>query len=135
MGIKVYPFWGGGASGGLAAVAVSGDYSDLKNTPTLGTAAARNVGATAGTVAAGDDERLSDARTPTAHQHPASEIAETTTAKVMTGAERARLALALVSDVTGIAGADAVTNIVSLTQAEYDAIPAPNASTLYVITD
>jgi hypothetical protein len=34
---------------------------------------------------------------------------------------------------TGITGADAVTNIVSLTQAEYDAI-TPDASTLYVIT-
>jgi hypothetical protein len=54
---------------------------------------------------------------------------------VITTAERARLALALVSDVTGIVGADAVTNIVSLTQAEYDAVPAPDASTLYVITD
>ena len=35
---------------------------------------------------------------------------------------------------TGITGADAITNMVSLTQAEYDAI-TPNASTLYVITD
>ena len=33
----------------------------------LGGAAALNVGTTAGTVAAGDDSRLSDARTPTAH--------------------------------------------------------------------
>jgi hypothetical protein len=38
------------------------------------------------------------------------------------------------SDTTGIAGADAVTNIVSLTQAEYDAIGAPSATTLYIIT-
>ena len=37
------------------------------------------------------------------------------------------------SDTTGITGADAVTNIVSLTQAEYDAIVTPNASTMYVI--
>lgn len=40
----------------------------------LGGAAALNVGTTAGTVAAGDDARLSDARTPTAHSHAASEI-------------------------------------------------------------
>ncbi|MFF7130425.1 hypothetical protein ACFZA6_43660, partial [Streptomyces sp. NPDC008240] len=33
----------------------------------LGTAATRNVGSSAGMVAAGDDARLSDARTPTAH--------------------------------------------------------------------
>ena len=43
-------------------------------------------------------------------------------------------ALAILSDTTGISGADRVTNIISLTQAEYDAI-TPDASTLYVITD
>lgn len=36
------------------------------------------------------------------------------------------------SDVTGITGADQITNMVSLTQAEYDAL-TPNASTFYVI--
>jgi hypothetical protein len=40
----------------------------------------------------------------------------------------------VLSDPTGITGADAVTNIVSLTQAEYDAIATPSATTLYVIT-
>lgn len=35
---------------------------------------------------------------------------------------------------TGVTGADQVTNIISLTQAEYDAI-TPDASTIYVITD
>jgi hypothetical protein len=40
---------------------------------------------------------------------------------------------ALVSDPTGIAGADAITNIVSLTEAEYTAA-TKNASTLYIIT-
>ena len=39
------------------------------------------------------------------------------------------------TDPTGVTGADAVTNVMSLTQAEYDAIGAPNAATLYVITD
>ena len=38
------------------------------------------------------------------------------------------------SDVTGVTGADAITNVISLTQAEYDAI-TPDAATLYVITD
>jgi hypothetical protein len=51
----------------LADVASSGNYSDLSGLPTLGGAAALNVGTTAGTVAAGDDSRLSDARTPTTH--------------------------------------------------------------------
>lgn len=40
----------------------------------------------------------------------------------------------IASDVTGITGADAVTNIVSLTNAEYGAI-TPDASTIYLITD
>lgn len=35
---------------------------------------------------------------------------------------------------TGITGADAITNIVSLTQAEYDAIAVKDPQTLYVIT-
>jgi hypothetical protein len=38
------------------------------------------------------------------------------------------------SDPTGVTGADAITNVISLTQAEYDAIGAPNAATLYVVT-
>jgi hypothetical protein len=40
----------------------------------------------------------------------------------------------VLSDTTGITGADQITNMVSLTQAEYDAIDTPDASTLYVIT-
>lgn len=39
------------------------------------------------------------------------------------------------TDPTGVTGADAITNIMSLTQAEYNAIGAPNAATLYIITD
>ena len=52
---------------GLSSVATSGAYGDLSGRPSLGTAAAANIGTTAGTVAAGDDSRLSNARTPTAH--------------------------------------------------------------------
>jgi hypothetical protein len=37
------------------------------------------------------------------------------------------------SNPTGVTGADAITNMISLTQAEYDAIATKNASTLYVI--
>ena len=43
------------------------DYSTLSGLPTLGGAAALNVGTTAGTVAAGNDSRFTDAHTPTAH--------------------------------------------------------------------
>jgi hypothetical protein len=41
-------------------------------------------------------------------------------------------ALAVISDVTGITGADRVTNIISMSQAEYDAL-IPDTATLYVI--
>ena len=46
----------------------------------------------------------------------------------------ADIALMVESDVTGVTGADAITNVISLTQAEYDAIVTPDAATLYVIT-
>lgn len=39
------------------------------------------------------------------------------------------------SDPSGVTGADQVTNMMSLTQAEYDAIVTPDASTFYLITD
>jgi hypothetical protein len=62
----------------LATVATSGAYSDLSGKPTLGTAAALNVPASgdaaAGEVVKGTDTRLSDARTPTAHTHPISDV-------------------------------------------------------------
>jgi hypothetical protein len=45
----------------------------------------------------------------------------------------ARVVNAVQSVVTGITGADAITNIVSLTEAEYTAA-TKNASTLYVVT-
>jgi len=47
------------ATGSVPAANVSG----------LGDAATKNTGSTAGTVCAGDDARLSDARTPTSHTH------------------------------------------------------------------
>lgn len=50
------------------------DASALRTVAGLGTAATRDVGVGAGTVAAGNDARLSDARTPTAHTHAAADI-------------------------------------------------------------
>jgi hypothetical protein len=41
---------------------------------------------------------------------------------------------AVKSDTTGVVGADEIINIMSLTQAEYDAIVSPNPYTFYVIT-
>ena len=40
---------------------------------------------------------------------------------------------AVASDPTGITGASALTNIVSISQEDYDAIGTPSATTLYVI--
>lgn len=53
----------------------------------LGGAAVLDVGTTTGTVAAGDDSRLSDARTPTSHNHAASEVTSGTLdiARIPTG--------------------------------------------------
>lgn len=60
---------------------------------------------------------------------PVSNAAATATNKVTLQA-----IARLFSDNTGITGADKITNIVSLTQAEYDALGSTDASTLYVIT-
>lgn len=78
---------------GIAAGATVGaDWStNVTNKPTLGNSAALNVGTTAGTVAAGDDARLSDARTPTAHTHTAAQISDSTAVgrSVVTAADAA----------------------------------------------
>ena len=89
----------------LATVATTGAYSDLTGKPTLGTAAA-----TASTDYA------------TAAQGALAD----------TAVQPAAIAKMVVSDTTGITGADAITNVVSLTQAEYDAL-TPDADTLYVV--
>lgn len=90
----------------LATVATSGAYNDLTGKPTLGTAAATNSTAYA-TAAQG--------------------------AKADTAVQPAAIATMLVSAITGITGADAITNCVSLTAAEYAAIGTKSATTLYII--
>jgi hypothetical protein len=64
-GAKWVP-WGGGSGSaeqpdGLARVAFSGSFDDLDRRPALGAASALGVGTEAGTVAAGDDRRISGA--------------------------------------------------------------------------
>lgn len=68
------------------------------------------------------------------HVHPLPGLVSSTTPGLASAEDKQKIDLAVVSNVTGITGADAVTNIVSLTQAEYNAIASPSASTLYVIT-
>lgn len=55
--------------------------------------------------------------------------------KPISTATQGALDLKVSSDTTGVTGADQVTNMISLTQAEYDAIVTKNASTFYLITD
>ena len=55
--------------------------------------------------------------------------------KPISTATQEALDLKVSSDTTGVTGADQVTNMISLTQAEYDAIVTKNGSTFYLITD
>ena len=63
--------------------------------------------------------------TPSSHAHPISDVTNLQTS----------LDAKVSSITTGITGADQITNMVSLTQAEYDAIATKSATTFYVITD
>jgi hypothetical protein len=62
----------------LAPVATSGVYTDLTGRPTLGTSssldAAASGNASSAQVVKGNDTRLTNSRTPTAHTHPISEV-------------------------------------------------------------
>ena len=57
----------------------------------------------------------------------------TGTTRTLTVADRS--GVNVVSDTSAGSGSDVVNNIVSLTQAEYDAIGSPDAATLFLITD
>jgi len=55
------------------------------------------------------------------------------TTRTLTAADRS--GVNVVSDTSAGSGSDVVNNIVSLTQAEYNAIGSPDAATLFLITD
>jgi hypothetical protein len=61
-------------------------------------------------------------------------LVTSTTPGLASAEDKQKIDIAVVSNTTGITGADAVTNIVSLTQAEYDDIVTPDPATFYVIT-
>lgn len=92
----------------LATVATSGAYSDLSGTPSLGTAAALDVpssgDAASGEVVKGDDSRLSDARTPTAHTHDDRYYTEAEVDSALGGKANASHSHAI-SDVTNLQSA------------------------------
>jgi hypothetical protein len=58
---------------------------------------------------------------------------EDTTAVQIGGGAGAGATNYIASNVTGIAGGVAITNIVSISQADYDALVTKNTSTLYII--
>jgi len=70
--------------------------------------------------------------TLTGQQLSAAAIFGTASGTICQGND-SRVTKAIPSDTTGITGADAITNIVSLTQAEYDAIGTKSATTFYLI--
>ena len=82
---------------------------DARTNLGLGDAATKNVGTTSGTVAAGNDSRLSDARTPTAHKtsHATGGSDALTAADIgaaATGHDHAGVYQPLDSDLTALAG-------------------------------
>lgn len=124
-----------------ASLVDDADAATARTTLGLGTAAttASTAYATSGHTHAQlhDAVTVSDSTsidlTLTGQQISAAAIFGTTSGTVCQGND-SRVVKAIPSDTTGITGADAITNAVSLTAAEYAAIGSPSASVLYVIT-
>jgi hypothetical protein len=114
--------------------------SQILNKPTLGTAAATDSTAYA-TAAQGTK---ADSASQPGHNHSLGDLAVSgaTSGQVPTWNGTAWTpqtpsgggsGSSVVSDTTGMTGASQLTNIVQITQAGYNAIATPNASTLYII--
>lgn len=91
---------------------------------------------TATQVGLGSVDNTSDADKPisTATQAALDDKQDILAEGAFADGDKTRLDKSVISDTAGVTGADQVTNLISLTQAEYDAI-TPGASTLYIITD
>ena len=116
---------------GLAAVATSGSASDL-STGTL--ASARLPAATTstlGAVSVGTGLSVTAGAVSANVQSVAGKTGAVTLALTdISGADNI-----VFSKISGITGATAIANIVTLSQAQYDALLTPDATTLYVIKD
>ena len=113
--------------GDLATVATSGSYGDLTGTPTIPTVPVDSVNSQTGVVVL----TAADVGAATTAQGALANTATQPSDNISTLTNDAAY---VTSDPTGVTGADVIANMVSLTQAEYDAIGSPNSSTLYVIT-
>lgn len=123
--------------GGVTIVTGTAPIAVATGTSTPVISITPSSGSTAGSMSSGDFSKLAGIQ-------PSATLNDTNAAlrdrathtgvqaiSTVTGLTTA-LALAVLSDVTGITGATRITNMVSLTQAQYNAI-TPNASTFYVI--
>lgn len=132
----------------IGAAAQSHAHGNLSNGGAIGTTAGLPVitttsgvvttgvfGTTGGTFCVGDDARLSDARTPTSHaaSHASGGSDAVTLAISQVTNLQSSLDAKVGSVIAGITGAVAITNVVKVTQAQYDAIATPSATTLYLI--
>ncbi|GAA3267780.1 hypothetical protein GCM10010493_49980 [Streptomyces lavendulae subsp. grasserius] len=129
-GPKTSGAWGSGqpisGGGGGAVLSVNNLTGAVVLTPTnlgLGNAATRAVGTTTGTVAAGDDSRLSDSRTPLAHKISHA-----------TGGSDALTAADIGADAVGAASA-AVGALSALTQTVVKSVDESRTSTTTVADD
>lgn len=97
---------------------------------------AQDVPVTAASIGLGSVDNTSDADKPisTATQTALDDKQDILAEGAFADGDKTRLDKSVISDTAGVTGADQVTNLISLTQAEYDAI-TPGASTLYIITD
>jgi hypothetical protein len=91
---------------------------------------------TAASIGLGSVDNTADADKPvsTATQTALDDKQDILAEGAFVDGDKTRLDKSVISDTTGVTGADQVTNLISLTQAEYDAT-TPAASTLYIITD
>lgn len=104
-------------------------------TTTAGVLTTGVFGSSGGTFCQGDDARLSDSRTPLSHaaSHASGGSDAVTVAISQVTNLQSSLDAKVGSVVSGITGAVAVTNVVKVTQAQYDAIATPSSTTLYLI--